>query len=217
MTYIEYTCEIIKQMPIGEPIYISTISERLSDKFSLENKKAKAAASVAIKRIMDGKLMPDLRNYQKGIYYRTMLTAFGEKGIDKEQIIAEKYILPDKGYETGLSLLHNIGLTTQIPRERIIATNKSKDCIRTDKQLNVKIRPPKVEVNADNKYYLQILDALELLEKAPVDSDKPYAVIANYINKKNLRYDKLLYFADRYYSDKTVLQLAHTASEGGYI
>ena len=64
-------------------------------------------------------------------------------GINKEKLIADKYILPDIGYETGLTLMNNLGLTTQISNERVIATNLAKDCVRSDKKLGVTIKPPK--------------------------------------------------------------------------
>lgn len=170
MTYINYTCLLLKQMPTGMPIY-----------------------------------------------YRTVITPFGESGINKEKLIADKYLIPNKGYETGLTLLHRLGLTTQIPREHLIATNIAKDCVRTDKRLGVTIKPPKVKINADNKAYLQILDALELLDKAPIDADQPYYIMAKYIQQYGLHYGTLLFFADQYYNRNTIIQLAHTAGEGGYV
>lgn len=216
MTYMEYTCEMLEQIPAGTPIYTSSIAKNLAEHFGMEEKQATAAVSVAVKRIMDGKLVPDLRFYQKGIYYRTVVTPFGERGIDKEKLIADKYLLPDKGYETGLVLLHRMGLATQMPREHLIATNMAKECVRTDKKLGVTIKPPKVEVNADNKIYLQTLDVLDLLDKAPVDAEEPYQVVADYIQEHDLQYGKLLFLADRYYNKNTIMQLAHTAGMGGY-
>ena len=53
--------------------------------------------------------------------------------------------------------------------------------------------------------------ALELLDRAPVDADDPYALIADHIRQSGLKYETLLYFADRYYNRKTIIQLAHTA------
>ena len=87
--------------------------------------------------------------------------------------------------------------------------------MRTDKKLGVVIRPPKATVTAGNKDYLQILDALDLLEKAPVDEEHPYEVVAGYIQKKGLHYQILLALADQYYNHNTVLRLAHTANMGG--
>ena len=214
MTYMDYTCLLLEQMPTGTPIYINRLASDLAEHFSLDKKQAAAATSVAVKRIMDGNLVPDLRFYQKGIYYRTVVTPFGEKGIDKEKLIADKYLLPDKGYETGLALLHRLGLATQMPREHLIATNIAKECVRTDKKLGVTIKPPKVKIDADNKAYLQTLAALELLDKAPDDAEEPYQVMAKHIKEYGLHYGKLLFFADRYYNKNTIMQLAHTASEG---
>lgn len=217
MTYVDFTCDLLQQVPPGMPIYIRQLAEKIAKQFALEMKDAAVAASVAVKRIMDGNIIPELRFYQKGIYFRTAVTPFGERGIDREKLIADKYMLPDKGYETGLGLLHRMGLTTQMPKEQVIATNAARDCARTDKKLNIIIKPPKVAVNASNRAYLQTLDALEFMEKAPVDAEQPYEIIANFIRENNLLYEKLLFFADRYYNRNTVMQLAHTAGEGGSV
>ena len=161
---------------------------------------------------MDKGNLTDLRCYQKGIYYRTAVTPFGEMGISREKLIADKYLLPDNGYETGLRLLHHMGLTAQMPTEHLLATNAAKECVRYDRKLGVSICPPKTPVNSDNKAYLQTLDALDLLDKAPVDTQDPYMILANHIRKNGLQYEALLYYADRFYTRKTIIQLAHTAS-----
>lgn len=215
MTYIEYVCDIIKRQANRVPIYTKHIAEKAEEDYNLSEKEAAAAVSVAIKRIIDNHIIPELRFYQKGIYYKTVVTPFGEAGIKKEILIADKYILPDIGYETGLSVMHQMGLTTQMPNKRIIVTNAAKECMRTDKRLDIMIKPPKTPVTAENKYYLQTLDVLEIMDKAPVDEQQPYNLIADHIKKCDLRYDKLLALADVYYNKKTILQLAHIASAGG--
>ena len=216
-TYMNFICEQLGEIPVGNPIYTGQIAEKVGVEYNLSKKEAAAAVAVAVKRILDGRVMPDLRCYQKGVYYRTSVTPFGETGINKERLIADKYLLPDIGYETGLTILHRLGLTSQMPRERVLATNTAKDCMRTDRKLGVVIRPPKTFVTAENKDYLQLLDALDLLEKAPVDEEHPYEVIAGYIQKKGLHYQILLALADQYYNYHTVLRLAHTASMGGTV
>ena len=214
-TYITFAREQLAAVPTGMPIYTAQIAKKIAAIYDLAEKEAAAATAVAVKRVLDGELLPELRCFQKGIYYRTAVTPFGETGINKEKLIADKYLLPDIGYETGLTTLHRMGLTSQMPRERVLATNVARDCMRTDKKLGVVIRPPKAPVTAENKEYLQILDALDLLEKAPVDEEHPYEIIADYIQKKGLTYKGLLAFADRYYNHNTVLCLAHTAGMGG--
>lgn len=216
-TYTTFVCEQIQKVPTGIPIYTGRISKSMALAYNLNEKDAAAAVAVAVKRIMDGVMMPELRYYQKGVYYRTVITPFGETGINKERLIADKYLLPDIGYETGLTILHHMGLTSQIPRERIIATNAARECMRTDKKLGVVIRPPKTPVTAENKDYLQLLDALEILAKAPVDDQHPYEIIAEHIQRRGLQYKTLLSIADQYYNRNTVLCLAHTASMKGNV
>lgn len=215
MTYVEFVIEEIKKYEISVPIYSNVIAERLAVMFDLPAKEASMATAVAMKRILDAKALPELRFYQKGIYYRTEKTLFGEVGINKELLIKDKYLASDMGYETGLSLLHRMGLTTQIPKHIILATNAAKDCAKLDKKLNVVIKPPKVKVNAENKKYLQMLDLLDGLSKAPVDVEKPFVIIARYIDDNKLAYNKLLAFANDHYNKNTILALAQTASAGG--
>ena len=215
MTYTEYVRNYIEKQDLGTPIYTYEIADAVTADYGLDKKRAAAATAVAVKRIMDRNQLPDLRCYQKGIYYRTAVTPFGEMGINKEKLIAHKYLLPDNGYETGLRLLHHLGLTTQIPTEHLLATNVAKDCVRYDSKLGVSICPPKAPVNAKNKAYLQTLDALDLLDKAPVDAKNPYTILAEHIRQNKLQYETLLFYADRYYNRKTILRLAHTASQKG--
>ena len=215
MTYTEYVEKYIEQQHIADPIYTTEISKKLEGHFQLLPAKAAAATSVAVKRIMDRKTIPALRFYQKGIYYKTAVTPFGEMGIDKEKLIAHKYLNPNQGYDTGAGLLYRLGLTTQIPSERLIATNAARECVRRDEKLNVSICPPKTKITADNKAYLQMLDALEQMDHAPIDAEEPYQTLADYIQRLHLQYGMLLSLADQYYPQRTIMQLAHTAAKGG--
>ena len=72
-----------------------------------------------------------------------------------------------------------------------------------------------MKVNAENKKYLQMLDLLDGLSKAPVDVEKPFVIIARYIDDNKLAYNKLLAFANAHYNKDTILALAQTASAGG--
>lgn len=213
-TYIEFVCEIVRQADVGMPVYTKRIAPILAKNAELDETAAAAAVAVAMRRIQERTLIPELRMHQKGIYYRSAQTVFGEVGINKEQLIADKYLLPNKGYETGLAILHQMGLSTQMPKERVLATNVAKACARTDHRLGVVVRPPKVSINTRNKDYLQVLDVLDMLDQAPIDAENPHRIIDRHIRDRGLRYDVLLALADQYYNKHTVLQLAHTAREG---
>ena len=69
MTYVDYISNQISQYPIAFPIYIRKLAEDVAKKFNIEQNKALAATSVAVKRIMNAKNDLNLRFYQKGIYY----------------------------------------------------------------------------------------------------------------------------------------------------
>lgn len=217
MTYIDFITEQLNSTETGRPIYTAELAALLANAFDLEITKANAATGVAIKRIVDRNYCPRLRFYQKGIYYLTASTPFGEVGIDKEQLIYNKYLADNKGYETGYTALYRFGLTTQLPAERVIATNKAKECLRNDKNLGVYIRPPKTMITQDNRHYLQMLDVLELMDKAPIDAEEPYRLLSDYVTKGDLQYDKLLAFADRYYTKNTIIEIAHIANAGGVL
>ena len=210
-TYISFIQGIILEKDIRKPIYVSELSRCVSKEYDLTLEKATAAVSVALKRIMDANAIPELRFYQKGIYYRSVSTPFGDVGIDKEQLIQDKYLYDDNGYEGGLNLLNKLGLTTQIPNKRVLVTNKASDCARTDKKLNVVVRPPKTEINKENKQYLKVLDALDTFKDAPIDVEEPYGVVRNYISQLGLEYSKLLAMANNYYNKNTILQLGKVA------
>ena len=214
LTYAEYIKGYIDQQPAAAPIFTAEIGKALEKQFQLPPAKAAAAVSVAMKRIMDRKAIQTLRFYQKGIYYKTTATPFGEVRIDKEKLIAHKYLNPDQGYDTGAGLLYKLGLTTQLPNERLIATNAARECVRRDEKLNVSVCPPKTKITADNKAYLQTLDALEQMDHAPIDADEPYRLLAAHIQDHKLKYDVLLSLADQFYPQRTILQLTHTARNG---
>lgn len=212
MTYVEYVENIIKEYKVGVPVYISEIAQKVADEFNLPLKDASAAVSVVVGRIMNNN-NSDLRFFKKGIYYRTKKTPLGETKIDKDLLIANKYLKDDNGYETGLSVLNKMGLTTQMPAERTVATNRATGCIRKDKTLDINVCPPKTLITKENKRYLQTLDAIDNLNKAPIDAEEPYRLIAKYIKRIGLDYAKLLALGGKYYNNNTILSLAQIAGE----
>ena len=74
------------------------------------------------------------------------------------------------------------------------------------------IRPPKEKLTAQNKRYFQLLDTINLMNKAPIDAEDPYGILAEYLEKFNIKYRQLLAFANKYYSKKDVIKIADIAS-----
>ena len=213
-TYKEFIKEQLTTMKQGEPIYTKDLAERMSDEYGLSDDKARAAVSVAMARILSEKDEFHLRFYKRGIYYLTNFTPFGETGIDTEALIRRKYIDDDNGYESGLTLLNKIGLTTQLPKKREFVSNNATDCIREDKDLGVMVRPPKEKITKDNKDYLRYLDILDMIGKAPIDVREPYTLLADFLRSEGLEYGKLLALANKFYPHSILLKLANVAEAG---
>lgn len=216
-TYKEFVTDEINKAPLGEPIYISAIADAMSDYYSIDPNQAAAATSVALKRIVDRKEIEGLRTFKKGVYYIAKETPFGETGINMEKLIFDKYLQNGEGYIGGLMGLYQMGLTTQIPKTKELVTNAAKDCLRKDKELGVSIRPPKTKISNENIEYLKTLDVMELMDKAPIDVEDPYVLLAKHIRDNGLNYEVMLALADKYYPKNTILKLAHVAGTGGAI
>ena len=214
-TYKDYIRDRICDYKVNAPMYLADLANVMVADYRISNAKAHAAVSVAIKRIIDNSEIPNLRLFQKGIYYLTKETAFGETRIDKDAIIRDRYLKDNNGYEYGAYALYKLGLTTQLPNQREIVSNHSYECRRKDQKLDVWVKPPKTVINQNNIDYLMILDVIDILDKYPVDTDEPYRYIAKQIDEKGLEYNMLLAMADKYYNIGTIKKLARVAGESG--
>lgn len=213
-TYMDFVYKVMAEQKIGKPIYLSRISECMVEAYGIPHEKAADTVAMVCANIMEKGLIPELRLYQRGVYYRTTTTPFGECGIDKEQLIFDKYLANDTGYETGLTVLHKMGLTSQMPRKRVIVSNEAGDSEETVAELGIVVRPPKVEINAENKQYFMLLDVLDILDNAPVDVLNPYTVITEYMDGLYLEYHKLSALANTYYNPDTIIRLNRVSETG---
>ncbi len=99
-----------------------------------------------------------------------------------------------------------------MPNQTEIATNKVKEK-RFDKELNVVVRPPRTVISKENLLYLKILDVMILMDKAPIDAEDPYEVIANYIIRNKLNFILLLGLASRFYGQSVLKEIGKTAEK----
>lgn len=214
-TYIRFIQKTIDGFQPGEPILVRELGNRMAGAYGMDEKKAGAAAAVAIKRLIDADMCPNLRPFTKGIYYVTKDTVFGETGIDKEKLIELKYLKDGIGYETGAAVMHRLGLTTLIPAERTFVSNNAQHRAKRDDTLGITVRAPRTPVNRENRFYLQFLDLLNMYDDVPVDAEDPYLLLGRYVQTRNLDYGVLLHLADAHYNGNTIMKLAHVAGRQG--
>ena len=136
-------------------------------------KKEYSAASKSIERLIKKGI---IKRISMGIFYKPKQTVFGELKPDEEKIITPYLFKNGKriAYITGLLLYNKMGITTQIPKEINIASNKKRIYISKG---NIKASAVKsyVEVTDENYKFLELLDALKDFKKIP-DLDKKSAI-----------------------------------------
>lgn len=144
---------------------------------------------------------------EKGVYCKKIKTAFGYYIPNKEALFCKKLLYHEEdviGYETGLSALNRLGLVSQLPKRKCIATNLYTK--RVPAGIQVEIRKPSINVNCANYRYLQILDAIRDLEGAPVDAVRPEELLRDTIERLELNTDVLIYMARKFYKPKILIK-----------
>lgn len=132
-----------------------------------------AAASKAVERLISEGAF---KRVSTGVFYKPEITVFGELRPTEEELL--KSYLFDNGqriaYITGVSLYNKMGLTTQVPKLIKIAC-KTKRITASIKGINIKPVKSYVDVNNNNYYLLEVLDAIKDFKIIP-DIDKKAAL-----------------------------------------
>lgn len=190
--------EYINTQNKGTPIFIEEIKDYIIQ-FYNKNDKEKVYNNVkAILNRMNKEGI--IETAYKGIYYIPVENIFGKMLLGNRQIIQYKYIMDKKGnikgYITGAKLFNNIHLTTQVPNIIDIATNECKNFNKYEnKNLNVIIRKPKIEVNNNNYKYLQLFDLIENKDNIDIEVENPDEIIYNFITENELDFEKIIKYA----------------------
>lgn len=141
----------------------------------------------------------------RGMYCKRIKTPFGDYVPSKDMIYGRRLVLDGDcviGYETGLSLMNQIGLVSQMPRKKSIATNNY--LLPVPKDVAIEIQKPRTTVTSENYRYLHILDIIELMKEAPIDVAAPEEIIREITVRAGLFPNRLILYARKYYPTKTL-------------
>ena len=157
-----------------------------------------------------------IKRFDKGIYYLPKKSIF-KSGTRPtlENVLEYKYLQNNNkrcGYITGLLFFNQLGLTTQVPMQYEIVSNRATNNYRetTLAKSRVIIRKPKINVTEKNYVALQFLDMLKDInvysEISGTDLQKR---LYQYMNNIGLKISDLEpYFS--YYPDKLYKNLVET-------
>lgn len=217
MATTKYRNLIMQYLAALEPeqvVVTEQVARYVAERLQLEVTVAKKTVNVNMARLVkEGQIV----RLSKGVYCRRIKTAFGYYTPDKETLFCKQLLRNENeviGYETGLSALNRIGLVSQMPKNRCIATNLHTK--RVPKGMKIEIRKPPVFVNTENFRYLQILDAIRELDMAPVDTAKPADVVRATAQKFALEPDRMILMARKYYGQETLVRTIDIMLEGSY-
>lgn len=195
--YSDRIRRIIEVFPAGEPFTNEMISELLQKDFGLTKNNAERITNNKLKRMFDE---GTIGRIEKGVYYVSKQTVFGQIKPDYSRYAID-VLTKNKddiiGYESGASFLNRIGLSTLIPREIEVATNNYRR--KLPENCHITVKKPPVVVTNENFRYLQILDAINNLNKLPIDAESPNEILNSVITTNDLEAIKLVGYARKYY------------------
>lgn len=141
-----------------------------------------------------------VRRYAKGVYYLPKQGLLGEQHPAFDEVLEKKYLIKNGkriGYYTGVALLNNMGLTTQVPNTLEICTNVETNIKRIVKvdNLEVILRKPITNITDKNIHYLEFIDVFRYCDLfVLLESDKKY--IKQYIKEHKLTKREMLKYLD---------------------
>lgn len=202
--YKEILLRYLDGQDTDQPILTNDVACYVAEKTGMPLMDVKKAVNVNMSRLeKSGRIA----RVEKGIYCHKVKTAFGYYTPNRESLFYRQ-LLYDRheviGYETGLSLLNRLGLVSQIPKRRCVATNRYGR--RVPDGIQIEIKKPAVTIDRSNYHYLQMLDAIRESETAPVDAEQPEALIREAAGRLQLDSQLLILMARRYYHPKTLLR-----------
>lgn len=157
-----------------------------------------------------------IKRFDKGIYYLPRKSIFQSGSLPSIEKVLEYKYLRDKnqlcGYVSGQLFFNQIGLSTQVPMQYEIVSNKATTDYRETvlAQSRIIIRSPKVPVTEQNYTILQFLDLMKDVDLYSEISGKELQErLFKYLRTINLKVSDLEpYFT--YYPDKLYRNLIET-------
>lgn len=189
---------------VNEPIFLSELQiDGMSDNNIRQQ----------LKKLTDtGKI----KRFDKGIYFLPKVSIFQSGSqLPIEKVLECKY-LKDKekrcGYISGLMFFNQLGLTTQVPMQYEVVSNKATNEYRETSlaKSRVIVRKPRVPVTESNYKILQFLDMLKDVDVySEVDGKKLQNRLYQYMKEVNIKLNNMEnYFS--YYPDKLYRNLIET-------
>ena len=200
--YKRHMTEYFDTLPQEAPITTDMVTAYMTERTGEPEDKVRKTVNVNLARLEREGLVARIT---RGVYCKRIKTPFGDYVPSKDMIYGRWLVLDGNrviGYETGLSLMNQIGLVSQMPRKKWIATYNY--TLSVPKDVEIEIQKPRAAVTNENYKYLQILDMIDSMGEAPVDAAAPEEIIREKTESAGLLPDRLILYARKFYPTKTL-------------
>jgi len=177
MKVTDYITDKINRLPLG---YIFTY-----DDFDLEVAQIDSVIKALGRMVKTGKI----RRLSPGRFYKPRITEFGELKPEIYQVVKDLLEQDGKitGYLTGYSSFNQLGLTTQVPGQIQIGTNKVKKGMKRG-MFKISFLRQANRITKENIPLLRILDTIQYIKDIPDSSvDQSCMILLTLINKENIQ------------------------------
>ncbi len=198
MNICKLVLEYIEQYPEDEPIFIEDIKKYIIQKCenNLKQENILKNINVILNRLKNEGI---IKAEYKGVYYKPIISMFGEVPLNTNKLRKLKYLEDKdgnrKGYIVGAKLFNMLGLTTLVPNVTDIVTNECKYHKQYDERLRTYITKPKIEITNENYRYLQFIDILDNKDNIHIEVENADEILYRIIEECKLDFEKIIKYA----------------------
>ncbi len=198
MNICKLVLEYIQQYPEDEPIFVEDIKKYIIQKCENNPKQENILKNinVILNRLKNEGI---IRAEYKGVYYKPIISIFGEVPLNTNKLRKLKYLEDKdgnrKGYIVGAKLFNMLGLTTLVPNVTDIVTNECKYHKQYDERLRTYITKPKIEITNENYRYLQFIDILNNKDNIHIEVENADEILYRIIEECKLDFEKIIKYA----------------------
>ena len=197
MNICKTVLDYIEQYPEDEPIFIEDIKKYVIEKCEDKEKgRVLKNINVILNRLKNEGI---IKAEYRGVYYKPIISIFGEVPLNTNKLIKLKYLEDKdgnrKGYIVGAKLFNMLGLTTLVPNVTDIVTNECKYHKQYDERLRTYITKPKIQITNENYRYLQFIDILDNKDNIHIEVENADEIIYRIIEENKLDFEKIIKYA----------------------
>ena len=149
-----------------------------------------------LKKLVDN---GEIKRFDTGIYYFPVKMFYGDGALSSFKVIQRRFLSDGDnvyGYVSGISLLNQAGLSTQVPNLLELVTNNESTRVRDIRVGNqrVRARRSRTTVTKENAKTLQFLDLMNVITPSAMDETERF-MLGKYIKSSGVTRDEVSRYA----------------------